>query len=66
MTFEGFGLDVGGVKRTRHFIGENTAGMTDVDETAKPIESDREPDAPVRLGGMHLATRKPKSEVFSG
>jgi hypothetical protein len=61
-----FGTDVGNVRRTRSFVGENTAGMTGVDETAKPIEPEREPEPPVRLGGMHLAARKPKSEVFSG
>lgn len=61
-----FGRDVGNVRRTRSFVGENTAGMTGVGETAAADKPEREPEPPVRLGSAHTWTRKPKSEVFSG
>lgn len=68
MTFEDFGMDVGGVRRTRSVIGETSAGLggevrRDRDEADRP---DREPEAPVRLGGLHLAARKTRRDVFSG
>lgn len=61
-----FGTDVGNVRRTRSFVGENTAGMTGVDETAAPDKPERAPEPPIRLGSAHTWTRKDKRDVFSG
>lgn len=64
-----FGTDVGNVRRTRSFVGENTAGMTGVDDRKASDEverPDREPEPPIRLGSAHTWTRKDKRDVFSG
>lgn len=63
-----FGTDIGGVRRTRSVTGETNAGFggevrRDRDEASRP---EREPEPPVRLGGLHLAARKNKRDVFSG